>query len=206
MFRATIAGTKTQTRRLIGLDHINKNPGKAELKEWEKNPEIARSDSDKIRIGKGWHAIFHIKDNEYEYQYARPRYQPGEILYLKEPYSLDNSGNVIYYFDCDQQARILAKWENKLFMPAKYARYFIEIISVRPERLQNISEFDAHLEGVKYSESKLGNCYYDYRYGGYNIMTRAKDSFCYLWQTINGKQSWQKNPWVWVYSYELYKS
>ncbi|MDR2207149.1 MAG: hypothetical protein LBE36_13455 [Flavobacteriaceae bacterium] len=89
----------------------------------------------------------------WEETYKFSRYKVGEILYLKEPYSLDTiafDGKVTYKFDNPNERTVSNgfKWENKLFMPAKYARYFIEITAVRCERLQEISDEDIVKEGT----------------------------------------------------------
>ncbi|MFW6020349.1 MAG: hypothetical protein ACOCPM_07180 [Bacteroidales bacterium] len=210
MFQAVIEERKTQTRRLGGLDYINQNPDRNKFLGLQKDPEVykpgASELNNELRQTKGMYTEFYIGDSEYYRQLFRPRYQPGEVVYLKEPYLLDAAGNVIYKHKSDVQMQNIARWKNKMFMPARYARYFIEIVTARPERLQDITEYDAHWEGVRYSQSPMGKCYYDYRYGGYNILTGAIDSYRYLWQTIHGEESWNKNPWVWVYQFKLSKA
>ena len=61
---------------------------------------------------------------------------------------------------------------------------------MRVERLQDITEQDAIAEGVE----TLG------LYPGYNVSSRGK--FEGLWNSINGDESWDANPWVWVIEYE----
>lgn len=73
------------------------------------------------------------------------RYNKGEILYLKEPYVIDD-GFIFYKYSsvylCDK------RWKNKLFMPERYARYRIEITDVREERLHDITDDECFKEGV----------------------------------------------------------
>lgn len=68
-------------------------------------------------------------------------------------------------------------------MPTWASRLTLEIVEVRVERLQDISEADAVAEGVTRSE-----------HGGIT----ARDGFQRLWKSINGADSWDTNPWVWV--------
>ncbi|SDC64890.1 hypothetical protein SAMN05428966_10241 [Massilia sp. PDC64] len=67
-----------------------------------------------------------------------------------------------------------------LFMPRVASRILLEVVSVRVERLQTISEHDAVAEGIE-------------RSGGNPV-----DSYRSLWEQINGTGSWDDNPWIWV--------
>lgn len=97
---------------------------------------------------------------------------------------------------------------NSLFMPKAACRIFLEITDIKVERLQDISEEDARKEGV-YSSTYIG---YGYRYADYlkksepfnvnQTVLNAYNSFQTLWQKINGKESWDKNPWVWVIEFK----
>jgi len=75
----------------------------------------------------------------------KPRYKVGETVYLKEPYFPYCFERALYKYDSKNQ---FGKWSNKLFMPEKYARYFIEITGVRCEQLQDISDEDCMKEGI----------------------------------------------------------
>jgi len=78
-----------------------------------------------------------------------------------------------------------------IFMPRWASRITLEIVNVRVERLQDISEADAQAEGAEhYSEI-------DYTRGStYQAVYRA------LWTSINGPGSWDANPWVWVIEFK----
>lgn len=222
MHQAIIAGRKTQTRRLGGLDPVNEDPERNTFEEWIHNPEVMKKDkhgfskeeSDETRISPGWHAVFNMPDWDYDRHLFRSRYQPGDIVYLKEPYidfDLVNNKPLLYKYDFPFAKW---KWKNKLFMPAKYARHFIEIISVRTERLHDISEHDAMDEGIEYdSLFEKFFCYQCLTIGHIEsevcedgFYRNAIDSFTSLWKSINGRKSWNKNPWVWVYSFRYLKN
>lgn len=94
-------------------------------------------------------------------------------------------------------------WKPSIFMPFEAARIFLRVTNVRCERLQDITEDDAIAEGIE----KVA----DYGTTGYKLYTEpdaaysdidAIWSFESLWQSINGKDSWNENPWVWVYEFE----
>lgn len=89
----------------------------------------------------------------------------------------------------------------------KIARTYVKIISVRVERLQDITDEDAIREGIKkLTGSDSPNCIYEnYSKKGYMWLT-ARDSFASLINKINGKGTWEKNPWVFRYEFQLVKN
>lgn len=111
------------------------------------------------------------------------------------------------------------RWKPSIHMPRAAARIFLEITDIRVERLQDISEEDAKAEGVqpntcedpsKCPSSLKGNgCCGDGEYINYmsgidgEPAYSAIESFQSLWQSINGEQSWNDNPFVWVISFKV---
>ena len=85
-------------------------------------------------------------------------------------------------------------------MPKKYARIWLEIVGVRVERVQDISDVDAMAEGVKSNICLASLEEPDYREEiGYRY------AFSVLWDSINGKKegcSWADNPWVWIVEFK----
>ena len=137
----------------------------------------------------------------------KPRYNEREKVYIKEPYFFDEYKNQVAY---KYYPSILPSgclngyyYKNKLFMPAKYARYFIEITSVRCERVQNISDDDCRKEGIEeFKGAYLApqGCHIIPDYGN---ISSPKNAYAALFDKINGKGSWDSNPYVWVYTYKL---
>ena len=86
-------------------------------------------------------------------------------------------------------------WRPSIYMPRWACRFTVRIISVRPERLQDITEQDAQAEGVDGSYTNLGN-------GDFDVWM-PKDEFRTLWNSLNGdRHPWSSNPWVWRIEYE----
>lgn len=174
MFIAVIDGRKTQTRRIIPGKHI-----------------IPELDDDET-----------LKDFLVA---AHARYKKGETVYLKEPFQIFKQTHDSYYIEYkffnefDLKLKPL-KWKNKLFMPEKYARYFIRIKDVRVERINDITREDILTEGLERVETKFRN-YLDPDNPTYSEL----QSFKSLWISINGLNSWTSNPWVFVYEFELIK-
>jgi hypothetical protein len=135
---------------------------------------------------------------------VKPRYKVGETVYLKERYIVfeDEYGNpseVIYKYRELFESNKLT-WQNKLFMPAKYARYFIKITSVRCERLQAISDSDCVKEGITINPD------YDSDVRDEKILVASSHylvKYADLIDTMHGKGTWESNPYVWVYDFEL---
>lgn len=78
-------------------------------------------------------------------------------------------------------------WRSPLYMPRWASRITLEIVSVRVERVQDISDDDAIEEGVDRTNT--------------SIPTYARQRFQKLWDSINGERAgcaWADNPWVWA--------
>jgi hypothetical protein len=85
------------------------------------------------------------------------------------------------------------KWRPSIFMPRWASRIQLEVLGIRVQRLQEISEEDALAEGVYGDESPYG---------------QATPIMCFKagWDKINGKRgSWESNPWVWVVEFKQIK-
>jgi hypothetical protein len=93
------------------------------------------------------------------------------------------------------------KWKPSIFMPRWASRITLEIVSVRVERLQDITEKDAKEEGIKQVTCGLDETCFEYARNE-NAYSTAKQAFEALWKKINGAESWVANPWVWVIEFK----
>ena len=82
-------------------------------------------------------------------------------------------------------------WHPSIHMPRWASRITLTVEAVRVERLQDISEEDARAEGVDPVT---------YHFGGPPVVS-YRDGFEIAWRSINGADSWQANPWVWVINF-----
>ena len=80
---------------------------------------------------------------------------------------------------------------NGLFMPRWACRTVVELTEIRVERVNDISPSDALAEGIFCPEI------------GYAQHGERAPVLLYgcLWNSINGKDSWAQNPWVWVLTF-----
>jgi hypothetical protein len=76
-------------------------------------------------------------------------------------------------------------------MPRRASRILLEVLSVRTERLQDISEADAMAEGIHQSAERAVE---NLDYPGHS----PQETYRELFESINGAGSWDANPWVWV--------
>ncbi|OIN59792.1 hypothetical protein [Arsenicibacter rosenii] len=152
-------------------------------------------------------AVFRHKERGYTYHFVFPCYQPGETLYLKEPYQTDPETNqLIYRFDrpVREGDNREVKWKNKLFMPASAARAWIRITGVRCEPVRQISEADAKAEGADCGILRLEK-------GQVAQLIRTdppegsyRNGFEFILHSVTGgAQAWQDDKWVFVYEFEL---
>jgi len=177
LFHATIEGRKTETRRIV----------------------------------KSKRGIIKFKDGLYTLgcKKIQPKYKVGEIVYLKEPYCLNCESKPCYKYDKQESLCGLWKWKNKLFMPEKYAQYFIEITGVRYERLKDISDEDCMKEGIQKQQwsnpEPMEQPFYVIPDMSCELAETPQAAYAALINHINGKGTWESNPYVWVYDYKLLK-
>ncbi|MOA26207.1 hypothetical protein D3C78_1469830 [compost metagenome] len=127
----------------------------------------------------------------------------GHFYKADELYPDYKGGKVGRPTDYDQRGE---KWRPSIHMPKKASRVWLQITNIRVERLQDVSEYDANAEGVL----AYGDGYYK------NYFTQkglrevdgvqcllARGSFQSLWASINGMDSWETNPWVWVIEFKV---
>ena len=204
MVQAILEGRKLMTRRTKGLEEINKNPN------------LYRYTTSDYRIEKLIHNFDMLNEdcNRLEkYVSAKCPYgKVGDVLWVRETFVPDYFDNHSYGYKADWNdvaAELMPepKWKPSLFMPKAACRIFLEITDVRVERLRDITSEDAIKEGIE-RKSSLEWAYKLYGNQKVNIFNSlinwgtAIESFYTLWQSINGKESWDKNPWVWVISFK----
>lgn len=209
MVRALLNGSKTQTRRAVKLPH--QNP----LGEWKPtifgglNGGCLADGSTVPEQG----AIWHTRTGDC---LVSPYGQPGDRLWVREngwerpertPKMMREGADTWepYYFDANglswQDSAEFKEWGFKrrpsIHMPRWASRITLEIVSVRVERLQDISEADAEAEGwqIRPEVSSDPEVHAD----------AARDWYMDLWEEINGAGSWDLNPWVWVIEFKQVK-
>lgn len=93
-----------------------------------------------------------------------------------------------------------------IHMPRWASRITLEVVSVRVERVQEISRDDAIAEGIESSWDGSAHWYKDYSKGAISqFKQRPVWSFRSLWDSINAKRGlgWDVNPYVWVIEFKV---
>jgi hypothetical protein len=102
----------------------------------------------------------------------------------------------IVYRECDNRTDYGGPWKPSIFMPRRACRILLEITDVRVERLQDISRAEIRAEGLQcppeLASDDISPNYRDW----YPAAWRE------LWESINGPDSWNANPWVWVVEFK----
>lgn len=193
-------GTQTLTRRLIKPQPPEGITGVTETVVDEKRT---------------WCFERQLPDGEWDFWHARPPYFRHDVVAVKEPhwrwgrYERNEKGNWRFVPFCNEPAlfdppvnkpktRTTLGWHKRpsMFLPYDLARTYWEILSVRPERLQDITDADLLAEGICPLEPDDTDPWDDEEI--YYI-----PSFADLWDSINPKKaSWESNPWVWRYEGE----
>lgn len=215
--RAIGAGTKTQTRRLRGLEDVNGYPGRLEgdsalgplgyrgllpgdyynTQNWRTFPK-----RDFVRNPGLYHWFLGEQDGEANPIPVKCPYgKVGDQLWVQETWfnnlPEERSREHIYYraddddpdFDGETIQREGGGWRPSIFMRREYSRYLLELRAVRAERLARISPSDAIAEGMP----------------PYDPAHRLPAAVYYVaafrdtWAAIHGRNhTWESNPFVWV--------
>lgn len=212
MVRAILEGRKTQTRRVSGLEIINKEPHRYEFKsisEFEGVPHAVFHDhisgaqvlvklkhgkpSDQLWVRETWMPTF--SDGPAGRQPFIDFRAGPEIKFPSYGFVPKGKSDMIYSM-CGNH-----KWRPSIFMPRWASRITLEITSIRAERLREISKSDAEAEGIRkfdLNESCGTRALYGVAADEHEFGSTAKEGYEILWESINGPGSWDENPFVWV--------
>lgn len=126
-------------------------------------------------------------------------YKVGEVVAIAQSYK--SIGKPQY----DKFGKGVAGNSNKMFVRADLLPHHIRITDVKVERLQSISDEDILKEGVwqYYDNKKLFCVSKNIGIIPEIVFLTAREAFAYLIDRISGKGTWEINPWVVAYSFEL---
>ncbi|MBX3653245.1 MAG: hypothetical protein KF686_03610 [Ramlibacter sp.] len=215
MVRAILEGRKTQTQRVVkprDLAWMDEHQGLREKSNVERCPYGKPGDRLWVRetLRRGSSGVWHYLADEKEISMLST--DPRCALMVSWAHHRDEDRNY-----CPS-----------IHMPRWASRITLEITGVRVERLQAISEADAIAEGCKsdqpvtwwqgYKDSgeKLGLLHTqvqgdappDWMIEPHKmppkpwLLRGARHYYQTLWGDINGADSWESNPWVWVVEFK----
>ena len=131
-------------------------------------------------------------------QWLRPPYEVGDVVAIQQAYKDIPAIVVNSSYDC-RELRKSAGWTNKMFVKAELMPHHIRITDVRVEQLQDISNEDCMREGVIKDDEPYSRYFFSLD-SWYNTPRAA---FADLIDKVCGRGTWESNPLVWVYSFEL---
>lgn len=232
MVQAIQEKKKYQTRRTKGLESINENPDAwkhvgiatfANIPVQKNDFRIYQCFEDKAT---GKQELVKCPYELDDVLWVRETFEYFESTYNPNGTTDDKNSSVKIQFVADnkisneisvtkiQALKALVKIEKgklekpiynpSIFMPKQACRTFLKIKSIRVERLQDISEGDSIAEGakdrLKHSDLKVLDGLKDWVIP--SPFLQHQFGFLAIWCTINGCDSWIKNPFVWVYEFE----
>lgn len=168
MVRALLDGRKTRTRRVV-----------------KPQPEWSCSPLEFTNSPGVW------APNEAEDYRRCPYGVPGDRLWVRETWQrvvplLIDPTTKYEYLATVRDGCHPARWKPSIHMPRVASRITLEVVRVRVERVQQITEADAIAEGCGRAEC-----------GALAVL-----EYCRLWNEINGPGAWAENPWVWVVEFK----
>lgn len=203
MVTAILEGRKTQTRRIVKPKtsmekYLWDNQHFKENYYYEKTISFFRNCDDENMTT---YAVFKNSKQPFNKEWFKfPFGNIGDQLWVKEKWNYINEdmalrdlikNNFRYYATYDLSIRDKIKWKSSMFMPRHTSRIMLEITGIRCERLHDITGYDVMSEGIECDE----------RYSD----QWKKIAYEILWNKINGKDSWDLNPYVWVIEFKRVK-
>lgn len=222
---AVLSGRKTQTRRTITCPKTCHGIEVRGFNVWRRASdglisEICMFDDDEFSIDGGQ---------------IHPKYKIGEIVAIAQSYDAiseeisNEPSHEKALFYCQvmkahypdetdpRDKEEIPGWYNKMFVKAELMPHQIRITNVRVERLQAISDEDVLKEGFSLESvnENMGNClsHWEYRFFYEDKLGRtlwfsdksAQESFSRLIDNVSGRGTWESNPFVFVYDFEIVK-
>ncbi len=141
--------------------------------------------------------------------------EPGDRLWVKEDLiceTLDLGGadrcvDVVCYAEDGTPAAYngwYAAWPwkreklNARFMPRRFSRITLTVTEVRPQRLRDITLGDCYAEGCTVGKAEADA-------GALPVgWTGPWDEYRALWNSLHGPDAWERNDWVWAYSFSVH--
>lgn len=237
MVKAILEGRKTMTRRvvkhslLMSANKFDKYNGSGTIEDgsfvWHDNPKSGSRICVKCPYGDVGDRLWVKETFNYiplnmrgthhriEYKDGATKDLMGYEAYGAQPAGMDGLihmgiGSEFTEFDKGNYGA----WKSPLFMPRCASRILLEIVNVKVERLQEISDEDIDAEGlwpdgswvIPIVETAFSTAE-TVRIAGGSLKYGDPEryGFIYYWDSINAKRgySWESNPWVWVIEFEV---
>lgn len=200
--QAVLDGRKTMTRRIIKCPRTFKG-------EWAAGFNIHRRHSDKKIVG--YPCMYDADEREFDMGEILPKYKVGEVLAIAQSYESLGMNPEIALNDRDgigfyTKTKFAPGWKNKMFVRADLMPHHIRITNIKIERLQDISDKDCLKEGIYKGQCGSADTHFMDAYyykGDIQPYCTPREAFAALIDKVSGKGTWESNPYVFVYEFEL---
>lgn len=203
--QAVLEGRKTMTRRIVKMNDAYE---RLDTEYWSAEDIRNWNNSFTSRI---LNATSDERGKCFEYLLKHTKYEVGEVVAVSQSYrdtgyapndltDIIRNGDTVFIPFKEHKG-----WANKMFVRWDYMLYRIRITSIRIERLQDISDEDSLREGVRYIP-EIDSYYFerkDREEGFYFSSPRA--AFAALIDRVSGRGTWDRNPYIVAYEFELLK-
>lgn len=209
---AVLQGRKTMTRRVVRLPEYWHGMWVWSFAFDKKSCSLRLYDADEL--------LMEDPDTG-ECAYVNPHYKIGEVVAVAQSYK--DIGYTKEWVEqhispnpnakpTDRFEKKYPGWSNKMFVSAKFMSHQIRITDVKAEKLQDISDEDCMREGiVRHTPFPIdkNNPRYAYNVNKQGLAFKwfgtPKNAFADLIDKVSGKGTWERNPYVFAYTFELVK-
>lgn len=188
--QAVLKGRKTQTRRIAYMQ----------------NGFVVFDDEDfQLKKLDNGQALLTLRNNRLK----TANYKLGETIAIAQKYKdliyddefyrlYDKNGTPLEYIELEKG------YNNKMFVRADIMPHHIRIANIRVERLQDISNGGCLKEGIWRGDNVglEGTTYWYHGLANSSFRT-PQEAYASLIDRISGKGTWESNPYVFVYDFEL---
>lgn len=139
-----------------------------------------------------------------------PKYKIGEVVAIAQCYmdidQFHRNGKNAAYLELLPELKLYPGWGNKMFVRSDLMLHHIRITDIKVERLKDISDTDCLREGIvkgQYGSKETHFMDAYYLPVPYQPYCTPQEDFSILIDKISGRGTWESNPYVWVYEFEL---
>lgn len=199
--QAVLDGRKTQTRRII------KCP-----KAYQENPAGCFRITESDDVSPLFEILVYDKDcNDFVPMFIQPKYKVSGVFAIAQCYESLGMNPEIALNDRDgigfyTKTKFAPGWKNKMFVRADLMPHHIRITDIKIERLQDISDEDCLKEGIYKGQCGSADTHFMDAYyykGDIQPYCTPREAFAALIDKVSGKGTWESNPYVFVYEFEL---
>lgn len=131
-------------------------------------------------------------------------YKVGEIVAVAQSYrdcgGVNEEGIPMWEIISSKVGGTNAGWSNKMYVKPELMPHYVIITAVSVERLRDISDVDCMAEGINYYEQEG----FSWCSTG-KLFDTPREAYAALIDKVSGKGTWERNPYVFVYDFELVK-